>query len=264
MIDSLILGIIQGLTEFLPVSSSGHLTILHSFLGEVGDNVLFDVFLHFGTLLATLVFFRHKIFSILKGLLSEYKSGDIFKGEWSKRSLYICIAVIPTGIIGLVFKDELEALFLDPKKAALMLLVTGAILLLTLIFKGKEKTAANIGILGALIVGIVQGLAIIPGISRSGSTISASLFLGLRREEAGEYSFLISIPAIFGALLIKLKDIESLVDVTWFPMILGLAVSFFVGLLALSVLLKFVRKGRFWVFAPYCIILGLIGSIFMF
>ena len=207
IIDPIVFGIVQGLTEFLPVSSSGHLTLFHNFLGGIEDNVLYDVVLHLGTLCATLLFFRAKILELINGAILEIKNVEIFDGVHLKRILFICLAVLPTGIIGVLFKDQLENLFGNAKVVGLMLLVTAAFLMASKYFKESKKGYHEVGFIKILIIGITQGLSIIPGISRSGSTICMSTFLGIDRKEAGEFSFLISISAILGAVLIKLMDI---------------------------------------------------------
>ncbi|MGL1903735.1 MAG: undecaprenyl-diphosphate phosphatase [Fibrobacterales bacterium] len=252
MFESIILGVIQGLTEFLPVSSSGHLVILSALLGKIEDGMFFDLMLHFGTLLATILVFREQIISLIKGLFT----GD---PESVKKCVLIIVACIPTGLIGILFKDPLEGLFDKPLLVSGTLLLTGTLLFITKFRSDGEK---DFTIKTALLIGLVQGFAIIPGISRSGSTIAISMLLGIKRKEAGEFSFLISIPAILGAVLLKGKDVMS--DPTLsahigLPEVLGVVASFVTGVIALKWLLSFVRTGKFFYFAPYVWIVGLAG-----
>jgi undecaprenyl-diphosphatase len=258
---ALFLGLVQGLTEFLPVSSSGHLVIAHRFLGSLEDNVFFDVALHVGTLVATLVFFRARLVSLATGGWRELRARQVTSGPMLARIFYIFLAVVPTGVIGIEGKDRLESLFGKPDIVCLMLMVTGLVLLATRFVPAGQIPGNRLGAGRALLVGIIQGLAIIPGISRSGSTISAGLLLKLERKEAGEFSFLISIPAILGALLIKLGDIGSLQSLPWEMILAGFATSLITGMAALYILMRFVVAGQIWVFAPYCLLVGLGGFI---
>ncbi|MFP4521828.1 MAG: undecaprenyl-diphosphate phosphatase [Fibrobacterota bacterium] len=260
--DSAFFGLVQGLTEFLPVSSSGHLTIFHGLLGGMEDNVFYDVVLHFATLLATVIYFRRKIGDLFTGFIADLSQKNI-RGDAFLSGLYIAAAVVPTGIIGVVFKDPLERAFTSPRLAASMLIVTGTFLIFTRFAKKGRKTLANAGLAAAVLIGTVQGLAIIPGISRSGATISAALFLGFTRKDAGEFSFLISIPAIAGALILKAADIPSLASVDWPLVSAGFAVSFLSGLVALSALMGFVRRGSLWYFSIYCFTVSAAVLIFM-
>ena len=188
MLDSIILGIIQGLTEFLPVSSSGHLVLFGKLLNHQEEGNLFEVLLHFGTLVATIIVFRTHIMDLVKG---------IFSGDSKSKSLgiNIVIASIPTAIIGLLFEDFMESLFDSPLLVSCALIFTGIILMSTKFVKGETK---DLTWKMALIIGFAQAMAITPGISRSGSTIAIALLIGLSRKEAGNFSFLISIPVIGG------------------------------------------------------------------
>jgi undecaprenyl-diphosphatase len=253
MLNSILLGIIQGLTEFLPISSSGHLVIFSNILKQLPDlesQIFFDVMLHFGTLLAVVIVFRRNLL-------------DIFMLRDVALVRNILIAMIPTGIIALAFKETFEALFASARFASLMLLVTGGILLATR-FKRENFRAVSWKI--ALLVGIMQGLAIIPGISRSGATIAAALLLGVKRETAGTFSFLLSVPAVLCAVLLKGRDMVAAGNVgtlAWGPVIAGTLVSLAVGVLALKILLVFVKQGRLYQFSVYCFLVGVLG-IFVF
>jgi undecaprenyl-diphosphatase len=252
---AIFLGVVQGLTEFLPVSSSGHLVFFQSVFGLVGPHLAFDVMLHLGTLLAVVVYFRTDIAQILLGTwawLRERKEGE----EEAKLLLWIVVASVPTGLMGVLLKDWFEALFSRPKTVGFMLLVTGGVLWLTRTVKRDEKTAAEMGVMDALIIGIAQGVAIIPGISRSGSTISTGLFRGLNREFAGKFSFLLSIPAILGATLLEFREIDTHSGVGL--AFIGAVVAFFVGLLSLKLLMRIVRTGRVSSFSYYCWAVGIL------
>lgn len=243
--EAIISGIVQGLTEFLPVSSSGHLVILHHYFGYKEPQILFDIFLHIGTLFAVLIYFRH----------------DIIKIVTKERRLLglVLIGSIPTAIIGFLFKDIYETLFADMKVVGLMLIVTAGFLFLgQWALKSQSKEKVNNGPLGwlkAVVIGLVQGISIIPGISRSGSTIAAGLLLRLDRKEAVRFSFLLAIPAITGALLFKLADAGRAVVIT--PLMLaGVISAFLVGLAAIYILIKAVYAGRLKFFGIYCLLVG--------
>jgi undecaprenyl-diphosphatase len=270
IITGIFLGIIQGLTEFLPISSSGHLVILQGQLGIHEAEILFDVTLHLGTLLAVIVFFRQD----LREMITETAK---FICEWlSKKesfssirerphvllTAWVITGTLPTVVIGLVIKDYLEGLFGEPGRAGWMLIITGLILFLTRIIPSGHMKSDRVGLLRSLAVGLAQGMAIIPGISRSGSTIVCGMFCGLKRELAGRFSFLLSIPAIFGAMILQLASYES-GSIAPAPMLLGFFSAALTGFFALKILMKIVKKGNLAWFAPYCWILGLI-VIFIF
>ena len=248
---------VQGLTEFLPVSSSGHLVFFQSVFGLAEPQLAFDVMLHLGTLLAVVVYFRTDVARILLGTWAWVRGrrGGESESE-AKLLLWIVVASIPTGLMGVLLKDWFESLFSMPKTVGLMLLVTGLLLWLTRFAGRKQKTRGEMGVLDALVIGIAQGIAIIPGISRSGSTISTGLFCGLNRELAGKFSFLLSIPAILGATFLEFREIDAAsgIGVTLF----GMAVSFFVGLVALKLLMNIVKKGKLSYFSYYCWAVGVL------
>jgi undecaprenyl-diphosphatase len=263
LFHAIILGTIQGLTEFLPVSSSGHLVIFQSFPGfklqESG--LFFDVCLHFGTLVAVCAVFYREIFEILKTLiripsLSHEARGIIplFKtNENFRLTVMIIVGTIPTGLLGVFFHNIADRLFSNLPLVGLMLLVTGIVLWITRGLKTSGRPISGMGIKDALIVGVVQGVAIIPGISRSGSTISTALLLGVDRETAGRYSFLLSIPAILGAIVLELESgmmAKSSVSAT--TIIGGTLTAALVGYLALRFLLRVIKHGKFHLFSPYC------------
>jgi undecaprenyl-diphosphatase len=264
------LGVIQGLTEFLPVSSSGHLVLMQNLFGLKEPELLLDICLHVGTLLAVIVVFLRDIGELLTTLL---KTPQKIKAAGGVKSLYesdetfrlgilIICGSIPTALLGILFSKKADAIFGSVALVGIALLVTGATLWMTrYMTTRKGRFQLEMSMLDAVIIGIVQGLAIIPGISRSGSTIAAGLFLGVNREVAGRFSFLLSLPAILGALIFS---IDADVIGTSAPLSLILAgsvVSAIVGYLALIILLKVVKKGKFSYFAPYCWLIGVMALL---
>ena len=235
----LILGVVQGLTEFLPVSSSGHLALLQHYLGIEGDRLFFDVMLHFATLLAVVIYFRREVLSYVRQ---------------PKVLLLIALVSVPTGVVGLSLKGLVERILTDPKPVAFAFFVTALLVFVVDRVEGKG-TLAELGAFGALLIGVFQGLAVIPGISRSGSTIFASILTGLKREEAAPFSFIVSIPAIAGATLLELKDAKGLSFHQGY--ILGMLAAFLTGLLALKLFMETLKRRRFTIFSGYLVLLGI-------
>jgi len=267
-IEAAILGIIQGLTEFLPVSSSGHLVLGGVLLSLTEPHIFFDVIVHAATLVATLAFYRDTV----KGMLSEsltLGSGIFDSQHWKdgfqafpevRLLLMILVGSVPTACIGLIFKDELEALFGEPRFAAWMLLVTAGVLALTMIQRGTSRGIAGMTWRDALAIGLIQGMAVIPGISRSGSTIACALLLGIDRQLAARYSFLLSVPAILGAVLLKTKDaVEAGGHVDVLSLVIGFVSAGLVGVLALRFFIPIVRQGKLHYFVVYLIPVGILG-----
>ena len=257
-IDAIILGVIQGLTEFLPVSSSGHLEITREILDTnqlPSDNLLMTSVLHFATALSTILVFRKDIYDLIKGLFDkENKSSKSY-------IIKILIAIVPAGLVGFLLSDEIEFLFSGNMiLVGIMLIITGTLLFLTKILKTKNFKISSIH---ALIIGLSQAFAVIPGISRSGATICTSLFLGNNKSEAAKFSFLIVIPVIFGAIL---KDVLSgdIFDneIKISILIIGFISSFLTGVLACKLMLKIVANNNLIYFSFYCFVLGII-SIFI-
>lgn len=252
IINAIILGIIQGLTEFLPVSSSGHLEIAKAILGEnkVGEeSLLMTVVLHFATALSTIIIFRKDILEILKGLF-QFKNNDSF---WF--SLKIVFSMIPAALVGVFFNDEIEALFGGALTlVGSMLLVTG--LLLFLADKAKAS-AKKVGVKHAILIGISQAIAILPGISRSGATISTAVLLGIDKEKAARFSFLMVVPLIFGKIA---KDILSgdiqYETTTFIPLLVGFIFAFLTGMFACKWMIRLVKSSQLKYFAYYCFAIG--------
>ena len=260
VVHSIVLGIIQGLTEFLPVSSKTHLLFAEElFKIDPKWRVSFDVILHLGTTLALIIFFIKPIVRIIGGLFSKVE--DIRKENWNM-VLAIAVGSVPAGVVGFLVKDRIDVLFASTTYAALFLLVTGLVLFLTRKTNG-ERT--KLTVTDGLVIGIGQAIAIMPGISRSAFTISAALFLGFARPEAFEFSFLLSIPAILGAGLIKLKGsgiLHGRTPITHADMAFGFLISAIVGMLALYLVKKILMQRRFWVFSFYCWALGIVALVY--
>ncbi|WP_319521818.1 undecaprenyl-diphosphate phosphatase [uncultured Desulfosarcina sp.] len=265
-IEAIVLGVIQGLTEFLPVSSSGHLVLFQNLFGLKEPELLFDICLHVGTLTAVLIVFYREILEILTALVqipirlrSAGGIANLMARDRSIRmALLIVVGSIPTAIIGLLFKEITDRLFGSLTIVGCMLLITGMLLWLTRIIRSEGRPVEQTTLKDAIVIGIVQGLAILPGISRSGSTIAAALFLGVNRTVAGRYSFLLSIPAIVGALVLSLDTPELHTQIPLGTILAGSVVSAAVGWIALVILLKVVDRGQLHRFAPYCWIVGVI------
>jgi undecaprenyl-diphosphatase len=245
MLKYIFLGIIQGLTEFLPVSSSGHLVIMQKFLGINEKAILVSVVLHLGTTLALVIFFFKDILNLLRNI---------------RLLSYIIIVTFITGIIGISGKDFFEKLFNSSRLVVPALIVTGIILILTKKFIRSKRNALNIK--DALTLGLTQGIAIIPGISRSGMTISTLLFRGLDKETSFRFSFLASIPAVLGAAILEAKDISLTYNIGNRNLIVGFIFSLLTGILALRILKAVLGKAKLYYFGYYCIIIAVITLLF--
>lgn len=269
LFQAVFLGVVQGLTEFLPVSSSGHLVLFQRLFGLMQPELLFDVCLHFGTLIAIFTVFYRDIFALLKsvftlpvtltrkgGLRALYDDSDDFR-----LAVLIVVGSAPTAVMGLAFKQIADRLFSAVGVVGVMLLVTGALLWATRRRDGRGRPLSRMRWTDALLIGFVQGLAILPGISRSGATISAALFMGLDREVAGRFSFLLSLPAIFGALLISMEPAGLHGSSRFIAIAAGTLAAALVGYGALVVLLRIVKKGKLHRFAPYCWAVGVVAIL---
>ncbi len=248
----LVLALVQGITEFLPISSSGHLVLCRVLLGVREPDATIEIALHAGTLLAILAFYRRRLWSMVRDA-----AGMRFGREPARRLLLIALASVPAGVVGVALGDRIEALFSEPKLTSAMLVVTGAVLLSTAAAKPRERFRWNA--LSALFVGFAQAFAILPGVSRSGATISAALWLGAQPEDAAEFSFILAIPAISGAAALKALELlrrgEHLPAEVW----VAAAASAIIGMAALAALIPILRRGRFWWFGFYCILVGAIA-----
>lgn len=254
--QAIFLGIIQGLTEFLPVSSSGHL-VLFSQLFEVQEpSLVFEVMVHVGTLLAVLVVFRSEVqllfTSLLKLLRNPQQAERLVKEDQGCRLLVgIVIGTLPTVAVAFLFKQHIEQFFSSSLLVGIMLIITGFVLYATE-RHSREKRSRNLSFLDALIVGLGQALAILPGLSRSGTTISMGLLRGLDRNQAASFSFLLAIPAILGALVLSLGDlVGGAVTLSWGNLLAGLITSALTGYLAIRFFLNMVRQGKLIWFSYY-------------
>lgn len=251
MLEPIILGTVQGLTEWLPVSSSGHLVIFEEFF-KMKTSLFFNIILHIASLLVLLIVFRNDIKKIILSFFKkEYKN-------YRKIGYLIIIGTIFTAIIALIFKDIFVSLFSNTLVVGIALLITGSLLFFSKFVKEKKQ---EVNFKDSIFIGLMQGFAIIPGISRSGSTISLGLFLGLKREEAARFSFLLFIPAVIGALLFDLLELKTF-DNNLSSLVIGFIVSFIVSYLTLKWFLKLIRNKSFHKFAYYCFILGVIVVLF--
>lgn len=257
-LESIVLGIIQGLTEFLPVSSSGHLELAKAILGDNSipkESLAFTVVLHFATALSTIVIFRKEVLQIFKGL---------FQFKWNEEtqfSLKIIISMIPAAFIGVYFDDVLESLFSQQiLLVGFMLFITALLLLLA--DKAKDTTK-NVTFFNAIVIGVSQAIAVLPGISRSGATISTSVLLGIDRTKAARFSFLMVVPLIIGKMV---KDLASgeleLSSSEAIPLILGFFAAFISGLLACKWMIALVKKSKLSYFSLYCAVVGTISIIY--
>jgi len=257
-LEALLLGIVQGLTEFLPVSSSGHLELGSFLLGiQGGDNLLFAIIVHGATALSTIVVFRNDIWLLIKGL---------FEFRWNEPTQYvsyIVLSMIPVGVVGVFFEDQVEAFFGGRIiLVGSMLLVTSGLLAFTFFSKKNE---GKINFKKALIIGIAQTIAIMPGISRSGATISTALLLGTDKEQAARFSFLMVLPPIMGAMLLKTIDIieapELISGISVASLVTGFLAAFVAGLFACKWMISLVKNGKLIYFSIYCAVVGSIAIV---
>lgn len=279
IIQGVILGILQGIAEFLPISSSGHLAVAQNLLGLQDVPLLFDVFLHVATLAAVILFFRRQVWELLCALgrwITRRPLSDKIRGssgltctdEAARKTVTaIILATVVTGVIGVVVEKKLSEL---PIKAVCGGFVfTAVILIVSSLIEKKAEQKGNIPSEGiswkqSLVIGLAQGVGTLPGISRSGSTIAGGLLSGVNRADAGEFSFIVSIPAIIGAFILELKDLGSVSsEIGAAPVIAGCITAFVVGYASLTWLMRIIRKGKLEWFACYLIPAGILGMIFL-
>lgn len=249
-LDAIILGIIQGLTEFLPVSSSGHLVLAEHFLNVKSPGVTFEVLIHFGTLLSVLIFFRKRIYTLVQAIYTRTMVAE------RRIVLFLIIGTIPAGLAGILFKDWFESTFSNPIQTSIELIITGIILLIPRFVRLGEKHVSH---WTAIVMGIGQAISILPGISRSGTTIVSGMLAGVKPSEAAEFSFLLSIPAIGGAILLEVRQMFNIPGALLLPYSFATIVSFVFGLLSVYVVLATVKRGKFDYFAYYCFAIGAVG-----
>ena len=269
--QGIIIGIVQGLTEFLPVSSSAHLIFIQKLLG-VESSLAFDTFLHLGSLLAVLIYFRADIYKMIRAWLLSI--GDIlqhrfregfYSDPYKRLAWYVILATIPVGIAGVFLESHVDALFAGALYVpGFFLFVTGTILYLSQRMASGQIDMSHMGWFQSLFMGLGQACAIMPGLSRSGTTIAAGLVVGLDKEFAAKFSFILSIPAIFGAFILQLKDIGLSLGTDGAAVILGFIAAFISGYLAIKWLLDLIQNRSLDIFSYYCWIVGVIvfvGSI---
>ena len=246
MIKYILLGIIQGITEFFPVSSSGHLVIIQKILGITGQEVALSVILHLGTALALVIFFFKDILEMLRNI---------------KILILVIIVSMVTGIIGLLGKDLFESMFTSPKIIALALMVTGIVLIYTKRFMNYKRDMLDIK--DALVLGFTQGIAIIPGISRSGITISTLLFRKIDKKTSFRFSFLASIPAIFGATILEARKVSAAINTEFLNLFVGFIFSLLTGIFSLWILKLVLDRAKLYYFGYYCIFVAIVTLIFI-
>ncbi|MDA0379274.1 MAG: undecaprenyl-diphosphate phosphatase [Bacteroidetes bacterium] len=266
--ESILLGLLQGLTEFLPVSSSGHLVLGQHLLGlEAGsDGVLFEVLLHFGTVMSIAWVYRARLGRLAADLVHAARRPASIAAAYREQpnvrlGAHVLLTMVPTGLVYVLFGDAIEEAFGSPRLAAGMLLVTGTLLLLTM---WSNKGTRSVGPWNALLIGLAQAAAMIPGISRSGATICTALYQKIQPEEAADFSFLMLLPVVLGATALKLGEAASVVGAAaWDVMLPGVLAAFLSGIVAIRLVIAFVRQGRFHLFAAYCFAVGVAGLLFL-
>ena len=262
--EALLLGLVQGITEFVPVSSSGHLVLSQHLLGIGAEeaDITFEVFVHFGTVLSIFTVYGREVGELVReagqalraplSVPTRYRENDTFR-----LGVFILITLIPTGIVYVLFKTELEQAFGSPRFTCAMLLVTGILLLLTLL---RPHPKGELSPLKAFVVGVGQAAAMIPGISRSGATICTALYQNVTPERAANFSFLMLLPVVLGATLIKgIELVEKGLGTDWLPLFIGTVAAYASGIAAIYVVLDFVRRGNLQYFAYYCFAVGGLG-----
>ena len=260
MFETTILAVLQGVAEFLPISSSGHLVLGKALLGVKDPGIRLDIFLHVGTLFAIAVFYWNIIWKIVRGAFLTGGAESLPRREAWSYIAKIVVSAVPAGVVGVLFKDQLEELFSSPHAVGAALLFTGIVLFATRLL---PKGGKDVSFLTALVMGVAQAVAILPGVSRSGMTIAAAKAAKTEPAKAAEFSFLMSAPPIAGAALLEvLKAMKETcpaccADETGWPLVIyGAVLAAVVGYFSLAVLLRTLRSDRFWLFGPYCLLAG--------
>lgn len=250
-----LLGVVQGLTEFLPVSSDGHLAVLAYFLTPMpaAEKLAVEVALHFGTLVALVAYFWDELLTMARALVTPRAS------PWARSWIgLIVLGTIPAAIVGLTLKDRILATMDSLAAIGLFFIFTGMLLFLANAVRGATRTEASLGIVDALVIGSFQVLALLPGVSRSGTTISSALFRRVRSDVAAKFSFLLGIPAIAGAVVLEAPAVMDLPAATRIPLAVGVVVSGLTGFAAVAILMRMLRQGKLVWFAYYCWAVGLL------
>lgn len=269
LLQAFLLGLLQGITEFLPVSSSGHLALARAFLGrDAMPGITFEIVVHFGSFCSIAVYYRRKLTAMTIDIFQSFSPEGVrskrFLTDYHTRFAYvILLSMIPAMIVGFTLKDTVEAFFMNPFFVSGMLIITGTMLFSTKFVGRPEK---DVNAWRGIIMGVAQSLAILPGISRSGSTITVGLFSGISRVNVANFSFLMVLPVLAGAMLLELMEILEKgmdTDAVLF-LVVGFTTSFISGYFALKYLIMLLKKEKFHYFAYYCWALGLFGLIFFF
>lgn len=267
LLQAILLGILQGVTEFLPVSSSGHLALARALFGQnLEPGITFEIVVHFGSFCSIVVYYRKKIGEILRDLFHSFSLTGLRTGRYTtdpntRLSMIILLSMIPAMLVGFTLKDTVESMFLDPLLVSFMLLVTGSLLFSTRFVAQPDKPVdAKRG----LLMGVAQALAIIPGISRSGSTISVGLFTGIDRTLVANFSFLMVLPVLAGAMLLELLEIvdNGIETAAVVNLVIGFLTSFVAGYFSLKYLIMLLKREKFHYFAYYCWALGIGGILY--
>ncbi|MEW6522135.1 MAG: undecaprenyl-diphosphate phosphatase [Bacillota bacterium] len=259
--QAIFLGVVQGLTEFLPVSSSGHLVILQDLLGVQMPGLSFEVMVHGGTLVAVFLAFGEQVWYVVRGVLAVVfgKSRHPSHREAARIAVALLVGSVPAAVAGVGLRRLFEAWFQSPSLAGLGLICTGLVLIAGGRLGRTGRGLREVGFGRALVIGVAQAVALVPGISRSGSTITAGLWMGLQRQAAAEFSFLLSIPAVAGALFLDIKElVQSPAGVEGVALWLGAMSAAVSGYFAIRVLLRFLRTGRYYLFAYYVWAVGIL------
>lgn len=273
LIEAFILGVLQGITEFLPISSSGHLALGKQFLGsDVESGITFEVVVHFGTLLSIIYYYRTELLTLLTEGFGFLRNPSVNKDRPQVKFLgFVLVSMIPAFIVGFTLKDQVETIFSNPLLVSGMLLVTGVLLFSTKFTQsagsgegkpgGEGSNFEHLGISKSFIIGLAQAFAMIPGISRSGSTITTALWLGVDRETAANFSFIMVIPVIGGAMLLQMIELLELgvADAQLQVLLMGFISSALSGYFALKYLIIILKKSGFYLFAYYCWVVGLLS-----
>ena len=267
LLQAVLLGILQGITEFLPVSSSGHLALARAFLGsEIMPGITFEIVVHFGSFCSIVFYFRKRILVMLRDLISSFSPVGIKEKRYlydanTRYSMIILLSMVPAMIVGFTLKDQIEALFLNPVVVSSMLIITGTLLFATRFVNNPE---GEVDVKRGLLMGIAQSFAIIPGISRSGSTISVGLFSGINRDSVANFSFLMVLPVLAGAMLLEILEIfeTGIESAAALNLIAGFLASFLSGYFALKYLIILLKREKFHYFSFYCWALGIFGIIY--
>jgi undecaprenyl-diphosphatase len=269
IIQSIILGIIQGLTEFLPISSSAHLVIVPFFLGwsfPEKEAFIFNVLVQDGTLLAVIIYFWKDLISILKGWFQALLARQPFRDAEARMGWYLILATIPAGIFGLAIKKNIEAAFSSPLATGVFLLVTAVLLFVAEQFGRRQRALESITWLDALVMGLFQAIAVFPGVSRSGATITGGMLRNLNRTAAARFSFLMAVPVMLASGLVEVLDLAKFSGLSSFlPVVVaGFIVAAIVGYLSIRWLLKYLMQHSLRVFSIYCVIIGIVTIAFAY